>query len=109
MEPLGVGALQLAFEGLKKKLEAEGLFDPARKKPLPLCPQNICLVTSPTGAAIRDILKVFQRSPYPLTVSLFPVSVQGVEARREIAQAIEAANKLTWRYEWDLMIVGRGG
>jgi exodeoxyribonuclease VII large subunit len=109
MEPLGVGALQLAFEGLKKKLEAEGLFDPARKKALPLCPQNICLVTSPTGAAIRDILKVFQRSPYPLTVTIFPVAVQGVDARREIAQAIESANKLTWRYEWDLLVVGRGG
>ncbi|MHC1729862.1 MAG: exodeoxyribonuclease VII large subunit [Syntrophobacteraceae bacterium] len=109
MEPLGVGALQLAFEGLKRKLEAEGLFDPARKKTLPLCPQNICIITSPTGAAIRDILKVFQRSPYPLAVTLLPVSVQGAEARREISEAIEAADKLTWRYEWDLMIVGRGG
>ncbi len=109
MEPVGVGALQLAFEALKKKLEAEGLFDPARKKALPICPQNICVITSPTGAAIRDILKVLQRSPYPVEVTLLPVSVQGTEARREIAEAIEAADSLTWRYEWDLLIVGRGG
>ena len=109
MEPLGVGELQLAFEALKRKLDAEGLFDPARKKILPLCPQNICLITSKNGAAIRDILKVLQRSPYPVTVTLFPVAVQGNEARIEIAQAIESANMLTWRHEWDVMIVGRGG
>ncbi len=109
MEPVGVGELQLAFEALKKKLDAEGLFDPARKKILPLCPQNICLITSKSGAAIRDILKVLQRSPYPVTVTLFPVAVQGNEARTEIAQAIESANVLTWRHEWDVMIVGRGG
>ena len=109
MEPLGVGELQLAFEALKRKLDAEGLFDPARKKVLPLCPQNICLITSKNGAAIRDILKVLQRSPYPVTVTLFPVAVQGNEARVEIAQAIESANMLTWRHEWDVMIVGRGG
>ena len=109
MEPVGVGELQLAFEALKKKLDAEGLFDPARKKNLPLCPQNICLITSKSGAAIRDVLKVLQRSPYPVTVTLFPVAVQGNEARTEIAQAIESANVLTWRHEWDVMIVGRGG
>ena len=106
MEPLGVGALQLAFEQLKKKLEAEGLFDPARKKHLPLCPQNICIVTSRTGAAIRDILKVFERSPYPLSVTLFPVAVQGSEARREISEAIAAADELAGKQEWDLLIVG---
>lgn len=109
MEPLGVGELQLAFEALKRKLDAEGLFDPARKKTLPLCPQNICLITSKSGAAIRDILKVLQRSPYPVRVTLFPVAVQGNEARIEIAQAIESANTLTWRHEWDVVIVGRGG
>ncbi len=109
MEPLGVGELQLAFEALKRKLDAEGLFDPARKKILPLCPQNICLITSKSGAAIRDIVKVLQRSPYPVTVTLFPVAVQGNEARIEIAQAIESANMLTWRHEWDVVIVGRGG
>ncbi len=109
MEPFGVGGLQLAFEALKKKLAAEGLFDTARKKALPVCPQNICIVTSKTGAAIRDILKVLQRSPYPLSVTLLPVPVQGADAILEIARAIESANNLTWRYEWDLLIVGRGG
>ncbi|MGC8493392.1 MAG: exodeoxyribonuclease VII large subunit [Syntrophobacteraceae bacterium] len=109
MEPLGAGQLQLAFEALKRKLDAEGLFDPARKKTLPGCPQNVCLVTSPGGAAIRDILKVLQRSPYPVTVTVFPVAVQGAEAKFEIAEAISAASKLSWRYEWDVLIVGRGG
>jgi exodeoxyribonuclease VII large subunit len=109
MEPLGVGQLQLAFEALKKKLEAEGLFDPARKKALPLCPQKICLITSRSGAAVRDILKVLKRSPYPVSVTLFPVAVQGPEARLEIANALGAANLLSWRHEWDIVIVGRGG
>ncbi len=109
MEPLGVGQLQLAFEALKRKLDAEGLFDPAAKKALPLCPQNICLITSKSGAAIRDILKVLQRSPYPVSVTLFPVTVQGAEARHEIAEAIVSASMLTWRHEWDVVIVGRGG
>ncbi len=109
MEPLGVGALQLAFEQLKKKLEAEGLFDVARKKQLPLCPQNVCIITSPSGAAIRDIIKVFQRSPYPLNVTIFPVSVQGSEAKYEISQALASAAMLTEKREWDLLIVGRGG
>jgi exodeoxyribonuclease VII large subunit len=109
MEPLGVGQLQLAFEALKKKLEAEGLFDPARKRVLPVCPQNICLITSKSGAAIRDILKVLQRSPYPVSVTLFPVAVQGPEAGLEIAEAIMSAGMLTWRHEWDVVIVARGG
>ena len=109
MEPLGAGQLQLAFEALKRKLDAEGLFDPARKKTLPLCPQNVCLVTSRSGAAIRDILKVLQRSPYPVTVTVFPVAVQGTEAKFEIAEALGAASMLAWRHEWDVLIVGRGG
>lgn len=109
MEPAGIGALQLAFEQLKKKLEAEGLFDAARKKPLPLCPRNICLVTSKSGAAIRDMLKIFQKSPYPLNVTLLPVAVQGAEARGEITEALLAANRLVSIYEWDVLVVGRGG
>lgn len=109
MEPAGVGALQLAFEQLKKKLEAEGLFDPARKRQFPICPREICIITSRTGAAIRDILKIFQRSPYPLSVTLIPSAVQGPDARFELAGAIEAANSLSGQYEWDLMILGRGG
>ncbi len=109
MEPLGFGQLQLAFEQLKKKLETEGLFDPQRKKPLPVCPQRIALVTSGTGAAIRDILKVLQRAPYPITVTLCPVRVQGAGAAGEIAEAIDVVNGLADAYHWDVMIVGRGG
>ncbi len=109
MEPAGVGALQLAFEQLKHKLEKEGLFDPARKKPMPCCPQNVCIVTSRTGAAIRDILKIFEKSPYPVTATLFPVAVQGPEAGREISEAVAAASALSAEYQWDLLIVGRGG
>jgi exodeoxyribonuclease VII large subunit len=109
MEPQGRGTLQLAFEQLKKKLEVEGLFDPARKRPLPSYPQSIAIVTSPTGAAIRDILKILQRSPYPLTVTLLQVRVQGEEASREITAAIETANALLPQFQWELMIVGRGG
>ena len=109
MELHGRGALQLAFEQLKQKLEAEGLFAPSRKRPLPRCPQAVAIVTSPTGAAIRDIIKTLQRSPYPLTVTLLPVRVQGVEAGREIAAAIERANALQPRFQWEVMIVGRGG
>jgi exodeoxyribonuclease VII large subunit len=109
MEPQGVGALQLAFEQLKKKLAAEGLFDSDRKTPLPFCPQHIAIVTSPTGAAIRDMLKVFQRSPYPLSVTLLPSLVQGQGAAQEIASAIATADQLAGRFGWDLLIVGRGG
>jgi exodeoxyribonuclease VII large subunit len=109
MEPLGFGQLQLAFEQLKKRLEAEGLFDSQRKKQLPPCPQRIALVTSGTGAAIRDILKVLQRAPYPITVTLCPVRVQGAGAAGEIAQAIDVINGLADTYLWDVMIVGRGG
>jgi exodeoxyribonuclease VII large subunit len=109
MEPHGFGQLQLAFEQLKKKLEAEGLFDPARKRPLPLCPQRIAVVTSATGAAIRDILKVLQRAPYPLTVTLCPARVQVAEAAGEIAAALDAINVMFETFQWDLIIVGRGG
>lgn len=109
MEPQGRGALQVAFEQLKQKLEAEGLFDPKRKLRLPLCPQSIAVVTSPTGAAIRDIMKIFQRSPYPLAITLLPVRVQGEEASGEIAAAIETANALQAQFGWELIIVGRGG
>ncbi|MCE5242806.1 MAG: exodeoxyribonuclease VII large subunit [Syntrophobacteraceae bacterium] len=109
MEPQGIGALQLAFEQLKKKLEAEGLFDPARKLPLPRCPQRIAIVTSPTGAAVRDMLKVLRRAPFNVSVSLLPVRVQGGEAAGEIAAAIAAANQLSARCAWDVLLVGRGG
>ncbi len=109
MEPQGIGALQLAFEQLKKRLEAEGLFDELLKRSLPVCPCKVAVVTSSTGAAVRDILKVLQRSPYPLSVTVMPVRVQGQEAGLEIATAIATANRLQERFQWDVMIVGRGG
>jgi exodeoxyribonuclease VII large subunit len=109
MEPQGMGALQLAFEQLKKKLDREGLFEPARKKPLPPYPQHIAIVTSPTGAAIRDILKTLQRSPCPLCITVIPVRVQGQEAAAEIAEAIHRANRMAGDFGWDVLIVARGG
>lgn len=102
----GVGDLHAAFEQLKSKLAAQGLFDPAHKKPLPRLPGTIGIVTSSAGAAIHDMLRIL-RKRYPLTkVLLLPVRVQGAEAPREIAAAIRYAN----RYQLaDLLIVGRGG
>ena len=102
----GVGDLYAAFEALKKKLAAQGLFDPAHKKPLPKFPGTIGIITSSAGAAVHDMLRIL-RKRYPLTqVKLLPVRVQGVEAPGEIAAAIRYANyhKLA-----DLLIVGRGG
>jgi exodeoxyribonuclease VII large subunit len=106
VEPKGLGALQLRFEQLRKKLEEEGLFDPARKKPLPYLPGRIGVVTSATGAAIRDIVSiVLRRFPRP-HILLFPVRVQGEEAAAEIADAIDAFNRMNGA---DVLIVGRGG
>ncbi len=109
MEPKGAGALQVAFEQLKRKLGEEGLFDEKRKKPLPLCPLRIAVITSATGAAIRDILKTLQRSPYPLCVTVFPVRVQGREAAPEIAAALAKANRSAEALNLDLILLGRGG
>jgi exodeoxyribonuclease VII large subunit len=106
MEPKGLGALQLAFEQLKEKLSREGLFDPAHKKPLPHLPQKIGIVTSPTGAAVRDILQIIDRRFANVHILLYPVRVQGAGAAREIAQAIGELN------QWpgiEVIIVGRGG
>ena len=106
LEPKGLGALQLAFDQLKEKLSREGLFDPARKKPLPPLPQKIGIVTSPTGAAIRDILQIIDRRFANVHILLYPVRVQGVGAAQEIARAIDELG------QWpglDVMIVGRGG
>ena len=106
MEPAGVGALQLAFERLVEQLEGEGLFDPARKKPLPDFPERIGIVTSATGAALQDILRLLSRR-YPLVeVVLCPTLVQGDEAAPMIAGAIERLNRFS---DIDLLIVGRGG
>jgi len=102
----GVGDLYAAFEQLKKKLEAQGLFDPAHKKPLPKYPGTIGIITSSAGAAVHDMLRIL-RKRYPLShVRLLPVRVQGVEAPGEIAAAIRYANY--WKLA-ELLIVGRGG
>lgn len=102
----GVGDLYVAFEQLKEKLYAEGLFDPAHKKPLPLYPQRIAIVTSGAGAAVHDMIRILRRR-YPLAkVLLLPVRVQGVEAPPEIVGAIRYANR--WKLA-DVLITGRGG
>jgi len=106
LEPAGVGALQLAFEQLKAKLAAEGLFDPARKKPLPVLPSAVGVVTSPTGAVIRDILRILKRRFPNMNVTLYPVKVQGEGAAEEIVAGIEYFNR---HPIVDVMIVARGG
>lgn len=106
MEPKGIGALQLAYEQLKERLAQEGLFDPAHKKPIPLLPQRVGVITSATGAAVRDILHVIHRRFANLEVILYPVQVQGETAAGEIAKAIEEMNQ--WG-KIEVLIVGRGG
>ena len=103
LEPKGIGALQLAFEQLKEKLQKEGLFNEERKRPLPLFPERIGVVTSPTGAAIQDILKILHGH---VAVSLRPVRVQGDGSAHAVAQAIKELNAFDGL---DLLIVGRGG
>lgn len=106
MRPEGAGDLALAFEQLKRKLSAEGLFDEAHKKPIPRFPENIILITSSAGAALHDMLRILGRR-YPLAqVKLLPVRVQGTEAPGEIAEAIRYANQYALG---DLIITGRGG
>jgi exodeoxyribonuclease VII large subunit len=105
-EPAGLGALQLAFEQLKKRLAEEGLFDPERKKPIPMLPQRIAVVTSPTGAAIRDILNVLGRRFENLTLQIYPVRVQGAAAGREIATAVKHLSR--WKMH-DVVLICRGG
>lgn len=106
MEESGVGSLQQAFEALKQKLQQQGLFDPAFKKPIPTHPQHLGVITSPTGAAIHDILTVLKRRFPSLPISLFPTAVQGVDAAAQIAKAIQLANT---DGRCDILIVGRGG
>lgn len=105
-EPKGVGALQLAFEQLKQKLATEGLFDKSRKVPIPFLPRRVGVVTSPTGAAIKDICNVLRRRFPSIEVLLAPVRVQGDGAAAEIARAIQV---LDAKGGVDVMIVGRGG
>jgi exodeoxyribonuclease VII large subunit len=106
MEPKGIGALQLAFLQLKERLEREGFFDPSRKRPIPMVPQKIGIVTSPTGAVIRDMLQIIERRFENVHILLYPVRVQGEGAALEISKAIEYFNE---RMNVDVIIVGRGG
>jgi len=107
IEPAGIGALQLAFEQLKAKLEAEGLFDANRKRLIPEFVRRIGIVTSPTGAAVRDILTVINRRFANVEILIYPVRVQGEEAKFDIAQALQYLN--TTHHMLDVILVGRGG
>lgn len=106
MQPDGVGALQIAYEQLKARLEKEGLFDPARKRPIPRYPQRVGVITSPTGAAVRDIMNVLGRR-FPLAEIVFvPVLVQGEGAPPQLVRAVELFNE---KKAADVLIIGRGG
>jgi exodeoxyribonuclease VII large subunit len=106
IEPEGIGALQLAFEQLKEKLLKEGLFDESHKQTIPAFPDTVGIITSPTGAALRDILNVTERRYKGIKIIIYPVLVQGEHAAGELAAAIKKANE---RKETDVLIVGRGG
>ncbi len=111
MEPLGAGALQLALEQLKQKLAAEGLFDSARKKPLPALPRRIGVVTSPRGAVIRDILNVLRRRHNTLGVLIYPAQVQGESAAAEVAEGVRFFNENADSADFavDVILLARGG
>lgn len=112
IEPRGAGALQAAFEALKEKLRAEGLFDPGRKRPIPLLPRRIGLITSSTGAALQDLMKVLKRTELPFSILIYPVAVQGEGAADEIARALGALNQSSRHSSGeriDLLILARGG
>ncbi len=106
MEPVGAGSLQLAFEQLKERLKTEGLFEADRKKPLPMFPRTVAIITSPTGAVIRDFLNIVNRRHSGLNVLLSPVSVQGESAPAEIEAALAELNATNLV---DLIVVARGG
>src|SRR5919109_2451011 len=106
LEPKGIGALQIAFEQLKTRLAQAGLFDPARKRPLPVLPRGIGIVTSPTGAVIRDMLQILRRRFANLHVCIYPVRVQGDGAAAEIARGVAALNG---HPGIDVIVVARGG
>ena len=106
VEPKGIGALQLAFEQLKGRLDKEGLFALDHKKPLPALPRRIGIVTSPTGAAIRDMLRVIKRRHPNMHILIYPVPVQGAEAAPSIVEALRYFN---CERKVDVVIAGRGG
>jgi len=107
VEPLGIGALQLALRKLHQRLAAEGLFDPGRKRPLPRFPRRIAFVTSPTGAAVRDFLEVLRRRWRGVQVLIIPAKVQGEGAAQDLVRGIRLANALA--EPPDVLVVGRGG
>ena len=110
VQPFGQGALQAKFEALKRKLEAEGLFDPARKRSLPKFPRRIGIITSPSGAAIRDILNILRRRAPWLSILISPVRVQGTGAAQEIAVAIHELSMPNENFTpVDLIVITRGG
>lgn len=109
MEPVGAGALQKAFEQLKEKLKAEGLFDQAKKRALPALPRHVAIVTSPTGAAIRDMINVLSRRHKALNVTVIPTIVQGEGAAPQIVEALKKAYQLVSSDNVDAIIIGRGG
>jgi len=106
LEPAGAGAAQREFEVLKQRLQAEGLFDPARKQPLPMFPRRLGVITSPSGAAIRDVLDVLRRRAPHLAVTIYPAQVQGKGAADEIREALELALQ---RADCDVLLLTRGG
>src|SRR5690606_4669923 len=106
MEPDGIGSLYLAYEQLKEKLSKKGYFDPSRKKAIPLFPKHIGVITSPTGAAVRDIITTIRRRFPIVKISVIPVLVQGPNSAKSIQSAIEKANEIGG---FDTLIVGRGG
>lgn len=110
--PVGIGELTIKFEFLKEKLAKEGLFDPARKKPIPKYPFHIGIVTSPTGAALQDMLNILNRRFSSVRVTVFPTAVQGEEAKYEIVKAINFASyhyMKNTKYKVDVLIIARGG
>src|SRR5437868_10297047 len=110
LEPQGAGALQVAFEQLKAKLAAEGLFEQDRKKPLPLLPRRIGVVTSPRGAAIQDILNILRRRHENVGVLIYPAQVQGEAAAAEVAGGIRFFNRTRNKESAvDVFIIARGG
>jgi exodeoxyribonuclease VII large subunit len=106
IEPVGLGALQLAFDQLKKRLEAEGLFAAHRKKPLPLLPSRIGLITSPRGAAVRDVVRILRRRFHNVHLTVYPVRVQGEGSAAEIVKALKFFNQ---KKLVDVLILARGG
>jgi exodeoxyribonuclease VII large subunit len=106
LEPMGVGALAMAFEQLKKKLASQGVFDEKVKKPLPFLPQRVAVITSPTGAAIRDFLKVIRRRFSNIEITIVPVRVQGQEAAPDMVKALDLVNS---ELKMDVIVLTRGG